>query len=506
MNKLFGWFVLLLSLAFLGDGAFALSESAGKVENLWVCPTAADLFIVEQISENNQPLLRIGRRHGSQLTWDQRNGKAKSVVPFDKALCLAYEDGMIIQDGGQSPPIILGKLPDQMTPERLFADQSQNRLLVLARRGKTISTAPSSVWQIYELISGNWKLLPSLPGELGIASGPMLLADNGRLDLFGITGQSELRHWIYQNKNWVKQPVITLDVNIHQYWPLSLDGFSCLVVSVAEGKDEQLFVYHLLAAGAVKKIGPLMVDKGKLALRTKYAVTAQADHILAGYLSEDQTQVKLARWSKDGELTGKVENISQAISSKGQDHSILFTLFMISILLMVFFTFRRPGSINLELPAGMVFSQGWRRGLAFGLDLLLVSFVVVFLMWIFWYDQMRLWMENAAATNFFDSGQVDQRMYVISWINSAAYAGYCMIMEGLFGWTIGKWMFRLEVRQARRTGDRPTWVQVFLRNIVKILELQFWPLLFILFLNRNRQRIGDMLAGTIVLQTQNKND
>jgi uncharacterized RDD family membrane protein YckC len=148
----------------------------------------------------------------------------------------------------------------------------------------------------------------------------------------------------------------------------------------------------------------------------------------------------------------------------------------------------------------MLLPAYWRRAIAFGIDFLLTYFVVFIFLLFFWYDQFINLFDEQVMRQYMETGRIDSRMYIFVLVICTVFAAYCMVMEGFLGWTIGKWLLGLEVRQARQVGERPTWLQVFLRNLIKILELNLWPLLFVMLLTRSRQRMGDLLAGTIVLQ------
>ena len=80
------------------------------------------------------------------------------------------------------------------------------------------------------------------------------------------------------------------------------------------------------------------------------------------------------------------------------------------------------------------------------------------------------------------------------------YVVYCILMEKRFGRTLGKKLMGLRV-----VGDeaRPlTWREAAMRNMLKIVELSmpfFFILLILPLFNRNRQRLGDMIARTAVI-------
>ncbi len=80
------------------------------------------------------------------------------------------------------------------------------------------------------------------------------------------------------------------------------------------------------------------------------------------------------------------------------------------------------------------------------------------------------------------------------------YPAYCFIMEYRFGATVGKMIIRLRVVADK--GRKPTMRELALRNISKAIEILGLPLVFpLLFplLTRYRQRLGDKIAWTTVI-------
>ena len=73
-------------------------------------------------------------------------------------------------------------------------------------------------------------------------------------------------------------------------------------------------------------------------------------------------------------------------------------------------------------------------------------------------------------------------------------------MERKFGRTVGKMIFKLSVITSlgRPAGLR----QILLRNLVKVIEMSWAPLLLFPLLNRNRLRLGDLVARTAVIDAR----
>jgi uncharacterized RDD family membrane protein YckC len=80
--------------------------------------------------------------------------------------------------------------------------------------------------------------------------------------------------------------------------------------------------------------------------------------------------------------------------------------------------------------------------------------------------------------------------------------GYLFVMEALFGRTIGKVMMGLRVASIHGS---LAWWQVAIRTVCRVVDgLPFLYLVGLVLVARSKrgQRIGDMLAGTIVIRTE----
>ena len=83
-----------------------------------------------------------------------------------------------------------------------------------------------------------------------------------------------------------------------------------------------------------------------------------------------------------------------------------------------------------------------------------------------------------------------------------AYLGYFFLSEWLLGATPAKLFFRLQVRQL--SGERCTARQIAVRTALRILEINpifgALPAGITILVTERRQRIGDLLAGTVVMR------
>jgi len=499
------WLLILLAAFGLISAVQAAPAKLAEVERLWLCPISGGSYIVEQTTQDRQPVVHIHYRQKGQdaqkeqeILFSTLNGKVKTAVGLGDSIFLAFDDGTMVKNG-PSPQVVLRSLPNSAVPVRFFADSAKDQLFVLAKPKTTTQTVGGiTSWQIYQWDSGFWRLVTILPVDLAGQADPIPLVNDGRLDLFAKNTKTSLGHWSWQDEKWVSQPTVLTQSDIKHYWPVQVGQKITIVVASPDSKSEKLAIYPLDDA---KSAIPLLLGTKPLELTSPYSVASDGNQIMAIYFSQDRRHAYLGQWSADGKSLGQAPSLkSSSGSEQSQDHSTYMTILMVLILVAVFLT--RGVTVPQapkSPPAGWIVSPFWRRGVAFLIDFMLISFVTSILLMFFDGDRIQVLMQDQEALRSFDLTHVDPEIYKLGMINLVIFAVYCVTMEGLWGWTIGKKYLKLEVRLLQNMSARPTWGQVVLRNGIKILELYLLPLLIIMALNRKRQRIGDILAGTVVL-------
>lgn len=81
---------------------------------------------------------------------------------------------------------------------------------------------------------------------------------------------------------------------------------------------------------------------------------------------------------------------------------------------------------------------------------------------------------------------------------AAMLTTHSVVSEALWGRTIGKALLGLRV--TRVTGERAGPGRLFVRNLVKAVVLLLPPLMILVLLNAYRQQLGDIVAGTVVVE------
>jgi uncharacterized RDD family membrane protein YckC len=137
---------------------------------------------------------------------------------------------------------------------------------------------------------------------------------------------------------------------------------------------------------------------------------------------------------------------------------------------------------------GDVFTYLLARFIAFGIDALIVPFVIA-----------------TFAFNQFDAGNLayartaQASLPLIAAIGFGGALLFSWICEGLFGSTLGKLLFALAV--GRVHGGRAGFGRALVRRVFSVIDiLLIGPILALV--TPNHQRLGDMVTGTVVARTR----
>lgn len=82
----------------------------------------------------------------------------------------------------------------------------------------------------------------------------------------------------------------------------------------------------------------------------------------------------------------------------------------------------------------------------------------------------------------------------------AVVAVYACICELATGRTVGKWILRLSITEDGREKASPK--AIILRNAARIIEFHFFVLALLVVLTPSRQRLGDLLARTVIVEPE----
>lgn len=184
----------------------------------------------------------------------------------------------------------------------------------------------------------------------------------------------------------------------------------------------------------------------------------------------------------------------------------LFVVLLVGVLATVLLLRRRTLMTPVLLPPEIGMAFTWQRLLAMLIDVTPFAVVVALLLDRFDYgagEAINRLFSWALWTGRDNEGAPP--MIVIWWwlLTIAMYTVYSTVMEGLTGRTIGKVLTR--VRVVGIDLEKPGWGKIVLRNVLRLIEglPPLWILAFFVVLTPKRQRVGDVLAQTMVVRKTN---
>ena len=354
---------------------------------------------------------------------------------------------------------------------------------------------------VFQNVKGNWRHVTDLLGVAADINSDILAAVKaGRLYVMvRSAGHSRLLSW-WAGK-WVDLPLSGPAAS--QALGMVVIGGRLLLVT-APGQD-RLEIVELDDSGRAVSVQPIVRDAG--------AATWQPDAMpliarLADQLAlvwRDGDGVNYSTCSLSGELgpSGKIAILARAFSDGKGDKLLQYFLWSLLGVTMASTLLLRPRAPlgQFTLPETLQPAPLARRLLAGILDM--VPFVMVALVVLAQHVWPKVLPPDQFAERLTEAlEQVDSRTAYTIVATMVAYLGYCILMELQHGATIGKMLLGLRV--VGDGGVRPHLRGVLLRNLVKVLILISWlaPLMLVVLFNRNRQRLGDMMGRTVVVDAR----
>ncbi len=170
-------------------------------------------------------------------------------------------------------------------------------------------------------------------------------------------------------------------------------------------------------------------------------------------------------------------------------------------LVALLFVFRRDAlTQTLPLPEHVVVALGLQRLLALALDLLPFAVLATMITGVDWRGGLRSLLDWALGLEV--RGSRLPELATLGWwvLATGAHGIYALASELLAQRTLGKALLGMRVLSERGAPAAP--LAIVARNVLRFLELQppMWVLGFLVLLSRNRQRVGDIFARTIVVR------
>ena len=197
-----------------------------------------------------------------------------------------------------------------------------------------------------------------------------------------------------------------------------------------------------------------------------------------------------------------VRNVVTRPMREGRLHGLLqvATLLILVGLFVSFFVLRRTSLTQpLALPPGVEPALAFQRAAGGLIDFCLFALPWSLVLNVPWRDGLS----QLANWGMFGGPSVDIPPAPVRWwwgLSSACFIVYCALFELLAQRTLGKAI--TGTRLASEDGAAPRLWQIVLRNAIRLIELmpQFWMLVVLVVVSRNRQRLGDIYARTLVVR------
>ncbi len=178
---------------------------------------------------------------------------------------------------------------------------------------------------------------------------------------------------------------------------------------------------------------------------------------------------------------------------------------LLSVLAAVYLRRRRSVIEAVELPSRLRLAGHGRRILAFGIDAALF-YPCAALMYAPLLSEYGL--ESVALRQAFMADSAFMSAFIWRWVGAVCgFIAYATVCEALWGATAGKRLARIRVVDER--GARCGFSRIFARNALRSVEfypfLDLVPTLVLIVLTKNRQRLGDLIGGTLVVEEVPKN-
>lgn len=189
-------------------------------------------------------------------------------------------------------------------------------------------------------------------------------------------------------------------------------------------------------------------------------------------------------------------------AERGWMDTVLLGL-LLGVLTLVIFSRREQINRPAVMPRGLVLAPVWKRAAAAAFDLMPAVFLTSACLTVF-AEPLELPVDFAAMKERMDDPEFLAKLLPFHALLLLAYGIWCVAWELACGTTLGKRIFGCRVLSADGTVAAPR--QIVIRNVLRVIMFAFGPqgltvaLMMMVFLTRNRQRLGDLLANTVVVE------
>lgn len=370
---------------------------------------------------------------------------------------------------------------------------------------------------LIEYTGNSWRYVAPLPDDFGTPAKCLVAAYDGQCHVVFTTPASPSQvlylEWSAKKQRWSK-PIQIPGIGENDLLALVATEKTTAVVSARDPKSGEC------TAEAIELLDDKWVEQAALQLVGKEAhfpIAAMSVHrfredLVVAVASEEagRTVVNVGFWPLAGgeavhaprpvRALAKLPDLTQ----RQRIHMFVATGVLVVSLVFVFMRRRDSFAKDCRVPPGYVLSTFGRRFAAIVVDMLIVSSFAAPLLFAPWLEKHGIPIDNNLWIEL--DNVYAQEPDAMTWLwllTNSLFAVYCIVSEAGVGATPGKLLLGLRV--CDENGNRPNLPAIIIRNVLRI-ELYFMlnlaPTAILAVLTRNRQRIGDLIARTVVVEKE----
>lgn len=443
--------------------------------------------------------------------------RVERVTPVrDGALLMFYNGSLYRADAAGDALSVQLQLPDRASPLDLVGTDPRGALAIIPSDIAVLldpeydAAAPLALARL----SRNWNVVAPLPEAIRARAerplAPRLTVTRDAVLLHALVDNA-IRVYRLPTDATAWQPAGEIPAaDIDGFWPLLVANTPTVLVARSAADEQTLTGYRLLGDAAdptdAWRAGDLQLSglpTTDLTLTVRSAVGFNQQIVLLAKSADDDLYLRYARFgATPGESTTRVYDLLAPALTRRQTQRLFNVLSLVVLLLVLalLFAFRRSAMVTpVDLPANAALALVSQRMLGFLLDFIPFTVFAAYVHGLQWLDGMQAMLEWVFVSN--PEEGLPPTKFLSWWLVSVlGYTAYAIVTEMILGRSFGKLLLRTRV--IGETTIRAAWWQILLRNLARIIELlpPFAPLAILVILSRNRQRLGDIFARTVVVR------
>lgn len=376
---------------------------------------------------------------------------------------------------------------------------------IAASAPTTLPSQPATAHTLLHLRGGVWSRANG-PESADHGEQFWLAARSGIVHLFWRQGQSIFESSLKEG-HWSSPRTVLTDAEIKLAWAGITKEHPVMAVGVPTDDGRmQLHLHASDVSGTWSRLGIARENDEYLSL----------DPVRCG-VSIGQGQLNIVRIGKGGTVefgAGDVATLAPIrfapLSLRRPDAEFtsdwrdsLSLAMALMILTVVMWTRRQQLTGEIILPQGFIPSAVWRRLMATVLDFAPAALILT--PWaIKAVPELSQIADIQSLRDRIDEPGMQEKLMPVQTATFIVYGLWCMIWELIINTTPGKYLFGCRVLSV--SGEKPLAKQIVVRNVVRALMVGIGPpgwiitLMMMGMLSRNRQRVGDLMAGTVVVE------